>query len=72
MRVSQLLRAMDRDDMIAIDDGDKRISSMRIYNGTVRGIKKDDPINQYHVHHIFADGDVICILAEKQRKEGRR
>ena len=70
MRVSQLIHAMDRDDLIIVNDGNKRISNMEVYNGEVRGIKKDNPINKYHVHHIFADGDTIVVLAEKQRAKG--
>lgn len=71
MRVSQLIHAMDRDDLIIINDGNKKIDCMEVYNGEVRGIKKDDPINRYHVHHIFADGDTIVVLAEKQREKRR-
>lgn len=68
MRVSQLIHAMDRDDLIIINDGNKRITNMEVYNGEVRGIKKDNPINRYYVRHIFADGDTIIVLAEEQRK----
>ena len=64
MRVSQLIHAMDRDDLIIVNDGNKRITNMCVYSGEVRGIKKDDPINRYHIHHIFADGDTIVVLAE--------
>ena len=70
MRVSQLIHAMDKDDLIIVDDGNKRVTDMRVYNGKVGGIKKDNPINRYHVHHIFADGDTIVVLAEKQRAKG--
>ena len=65
MRVSQLIHAMDRDDLIIVNDGNKKINCIEVYNGEVRGIKKDDPINRYHVHNIFADGDTIVVLAEK-------
>jgi hypothetical protein len=70
MRVSQLIHAMDRDDHIIVNDGNKRITNMCVYRGEVRGIKKDNPINRYYVHHIFADGDTIVVLAEDQRKKG--
>lgn len=70
MRVSQLIHAMDRDDLIIINDGNKRITNMEVYNGEIRGIKKDNPINRYYVHHIFADGDTIVVLAEEQRRKG--
>lgn len=70
MKVSQLIHTMDRDDDIIINDGNKTIANMCVYNGTVRGIKKDNPINRYHIHHIFADGDTIVVLAEMQRTKG--
>ena len=72
MRVSQLIHVMDRDDQIIINDGNKKISELEIYRGTCRGIKKDDPINRYFVHNIFADGETIVVLAEEQRKVVRR
>ena len=68
MRVSQLIHAMDRDDVIIVNDGNKKINNMEVYRGEVRGIKKDNPINRYYVHHIFADDDTIVVLAEAQRE----
>lgn len=70
MRVSQLLHVMEKYDLIIINDGNKSITSMEVFNGNVREIKKDDPINRYHVHNIFADGNTIVVLAEEQRKKG--
>ena len=70
MKVSQLIHAMDKDELIIINDGNRRISNMCIYHGEVRGIKKDNPINRYHIHHLFADGDTIVVLAENQREKG--
>ena len=70
MRVSQLLHAMDKDDTVIIDDGAARVDRMRIYDGPVRGIKRDEPVNRMHVHHILADGDVIVILAEPSNMKG--
>lgn len=70
MRVSQLIHAMDKDDDIVIHDADKRANCMQIYKGTVRGLKKDDPINKMHVHHFFACDNVIMVLVGK-KKENR-
>ena len=67
MKVSQLIHAMDRDDDIIIDKADERIDKMTIYNGTVRGIKKDNPINKMHVQHVFACDNVMVVLAVEQR-----
>lgn len=68
MRVSQLIHAIDRDALIVVNDGNKRIANMQVYSGEVRGIKKDNPINRYYVHNIFADGDTIVVLAEEKRE----
>lgn len=70
MRVSQLIHAMDKGELIVINDGNKKITNMRLYKGPVIGIKKDDPINRYHVHKFFAVEDTIVVIAENQRKEG--
>lgn len=69
MRVSQLIHVMDKDDLIIVEDGSKRVTNMRVFKGKVRWIKKDNPINRYHVHHILADGDTIVVLAENQRAQ---
>jgi hypothetical protein len=68
MRVSQLIHAMDKDDMIVIDDYNAPIDNMTIYKGTVRGIKRDNPINQMHVSNISVNDDTILVLAEKTRE----
>ena len=64
MKVSQLLHTIDRDDCVAIDDKNAPIDRNRIYDGTVRGIRKDDPINKMHVLCVFAADDKIHILEE--------
>lgn len=68
MKASQLLHAMDKDDMIVIDDYNAPIDNMTIYEGTVRGIKRDNPINQMHVSSICAKDDTILVLVEKARE----
>jgi len=70
MRVSQLIHAMDRDEKIIIEDGNKRINRMRLYEGTCRGIKRDDPINRMHVNRVIACDNVMVVLAEYQRGTG--
>ena len=70
MKVSQLLHAMDRDEEIIIEDGNQRINRMRLYEGTVRGIKRDDPINRMQVNHVFACDNVMVVLAEYRRGTG--
>lgn len=61
MKVSQLLKVMDKDENICIEDCDKTVDDMEIYCGAVRGIKKDDPINKMHVVAIAAVDDLICV-----------
>ncbi|MBE6547941.1 MAG: hypothetical protein E7667_03560 [Ruminococcaceae bacterium] len=70
MRVSQLLHVMDKDDLIVIDDYDKPVDQMTIYTGTVRGIKREDPVNKMHVCIVCADNDTILVLATKTSKKG--
>ena len=70
MKVSQLIHAMDRDDVIVIDDYDKPIDKMTLYDGKVRGIRKDNPINKMHIESICAKDDTIMVLAREQRKKG--
>ena len=65
MRVSQLLRVMDKDDEIVIDDVDLPIDKNTIYQGPVRGIKKDNPINKIHIEAICAANDTIFVLVER-------
>lgn len=64
MRVSQLIHA----DEIVIDDLDAPIDKMTIYKGSVRGIKKDNPVNKMHIESICAENDTILVLVVKQRE----
>ena len=69
MRVSQLRKVMDKDDEIIIDDGNKRIDRNRVYKGTARGIKRDDPINKMHIVVIYPYDNKLLVLAETLIKE---
>lgn len=68
MKVSQLIHAMDRDDLIVIDDFDAPIDKMNLHSGTVREIHKDNPVNKMHIMSICADNDVIMVLTRKEKK----
>jgi hypothetical protein len=70
MRVSQLLHVMDKDDDIIIDDGNKKIDRQRVYSGTVRGIKRDNPINKMHVVVIYPYDNKLLVLAETSENKG--
>lgn len=69
MKVSQLIRVMDRGDDILIQDENLPIDQMTIYEGTVRGIKKDNPVNVMHVTCVSAIGDLIAVLVSNNQKE---
>lgn len=70
MKVSQLLHAMDKDDLIVIDDYDKPIDKMTLYKGNVRGIKRDNPINKMHIMSVCANDDRILLLAVNPKEKG--
>jgi hypothetical protein len=55
---------MDKDDEIIIDDGNKKIDRQRVYQGTVRGIGRDNPINKMHVVVIYPYDNKLLVLAE--------
>ena len=69
MRVSQLLHAMDKDEIIYISDYDLPIDRMTLYSGTVRGIERENPINKMHIISICADKDEIHVLAQTKRRK---
>ena len=68
MKVSQLIHAMDKDDELIVDDESKPINKMQLYRGSVRGIKRDDPINAMHVNSVFACDNIIVVLVGERRK----
>ena len=70
MKVSQLLKVMDRTDFVSIFDAEKGIGNNRIYQGEVRGVKKDDAVNGYHITKVFAYDDVVIMEATEPRKKG--
>lgn len=70
MKVSQLLHATDRNEMIVIYDFDKPIDQMTVYQGAVRGIKKDNPINKMHIESVCAADDRILVFATNPRAKG--
>lgn len=72
MKVSQLLHVMDKDDDIIIDDGNKHIDRSLVYQGTVKGIKRDDVVNKMHVVSIIPCDNKLFILAEDPGEKGAR
>ena len=68
MRVSQLIHAMDKDEKIIINDEIKPVNRMELYVGSVRGIKRDDPINAMHVNSVFACDNIMIVLVNTKSK----
>lgn len=70
MRVSQLLKVMDKTDLVSIFDAEKSIKENLIYEGEVRGVKKDNIVNGYHINKVFAYDDIVIMEAVKPSKKG--
>lgn len=68
MRLSQLIHAMDRDDDICVSDYGAPIDKSLLYDGIVRGIKKDNEINKMHVVNVTACDDVVCVLVSRMKE----
>ena len=72
MKVSQLIHAMDKDDVIIIDDYEAPIDNMTIYEGPVKGFSREDPTNKMHICSVCAHDDKILVLAVTPKKRGRK
>lgn len=70
MKVSQLLKVMDKTDWVTIFDAKKSIKENLIYEGKVQGVKKDNTVNGYHVSKVFAYDDIVIMEAVKPSKKG--
>ena len=62
MTVSQLLRVMDPDELVFIDDYDAPIDHNRLYQGYVGDIREDDPMKDMVVESICAGDEVLLLL----------
>lgn len=69
MRVSQVLHAMDKDEIVRIFDSTKPIDQCHLYEGTVRGIHRDSPLLPLGVDMLMADEDVIVIDVGRKGKK---
>lgn len=69
MRLSQLIHAMDRDDDIFVSEYDAPIDKSLLYDGIVRGIKKDNEINKMHVVNVTASDDVVFVLVSRRKEQ---
>ena len=71
MRVSQLLYAMDRDDVVIVNEEGQPIDETCLYRGEVRGIKRDSPLNKYHITKLFAFDDMVVVFAVEPKNKRR-
>ena len=61
MKVSQVLHKMQRDELVHIFDSTKPIDKNTLYEGEVRGVKRDDPVNGKFVTGIWACDDTVVL-----------
>lgn len=62
MKLSQLIHAMDREDVIIVNDEGQPVDETCLYRGEVRGIKRDDPLNKRHITKLFAFDDMVVVF----------
>lgn len=67
MKVSQLLRCMEKEENIIINDEE---DDACLYRGCVKGIKRDDYLNKYHIKNVFAFDDEIVVFAVEPKRKG--
>lgn len=68
MKVSQVLHKMQRLESVHIFDSTKPIDNNTLYEGAVRGIKRDDPVNGKFVTGIWAcDYTLVLDVAPPKR-----
>ena len=72
MKISQLIKLMPKYDEIIIDDENAPVDRMKVYVGTVRGIKRDSPINKMRITSVCADEDRIFVLVSNDERRGRQ
>lgn len=62
MKLSQLIHAMDRDDKIIVNTcKNVPINKKCLYQGKVRGIYKDSPLNKGYIRFLMASDDMIIV-----------
>jgi hypothetical protein len=69
MKVSQLTYVMGKSGRISVHSGEGAI----VFDGFVREMKKDNPVNKMYVTSVFAHGGIIYVRAvEPINKRGGR
>lgn len=62
MKLSQLLYNLERTQPIVVDDYETPLDRNNLFIGEVHDIKKDNPINKFHIESIIADASIIYVL----------
>lgn len=68
MRVSQVLHAMQKDELVRIFDSTKPIDKDTLYESTVRSIRRDSPLLPLGISMLMADEDIIVIDVGRKEK----
>lgn len=71
MKVSQVLHAMGKDATVQIFDSTVPIGKDVLYEGEVRGVKRDSPLNRLHVCTLMAM-DYMLVIDVAQERAPRR
>lgn len=72
MKLSQLLKVMDKDDDIIIYEYEKSIINKPIFRGNVKNIHKESPLNKGHIKYLLPCNNRILVeisLAERSENE---
>lgn len=74
MKLSQLLKVMDKDDDIIIYDYNKSlyksIANEPIFCGNIRKIYKDNPLNKCHIKYLIpCDNRILVEISIDERSE---
>ena len=71
MKISQVLHKMQRADQVHIFDSTVPIDKNTLYEGTVRGIKRDDPLNGRFVTGIWVCNDTLVLDVATPKRRGK-
>ena len=75
MKLSQLLKVMDKDDDIIIYDYmrniEKSIANEPIFSGNIRKIHRDSPLNKGHIKYLIpCDNRILVEISLAERSDG--
>lgn len=71
MRLSQLTKVMNRNDRITVMLSAAPVDQMCLYDGMIRGIYRDNPINRGHITTLLAYDNVVIVEIKLAEGEGK-